>query len=458
MEVDPTFEEVQVLYSKIFGVSFDNRQQYAAAMNPGDTVYAVREADNVFDENAIALYDADRNQLGYIGKILSATLAPQMDKGAVLNIKVEQVTGGGDVNYGVNVRIQVLRLKSIQNMEHRSSELLQAPKDMTYMEYPVGLLIHLHYSDFIQSDSILDREAGAVSAALQDAIAEGRAAMALALLWLQPDSNALFKMMYLYKDIGAWEYAYYLAVHLYSLQNFCESVRVNQVLKELEGWHVPEVLRELGDSFIRKKDLQVEQSMEDGSENYPESLEALQFIQKFSYRRAAKTKLDRMQNSMYPDEQIKGFAYAAEAEFESDAYELAAHDYMEAAKRQRNCALYYAYAGNAFWKDVCYNPPERTRKKLTYALILNHRAIELDFQNPRWHLYQGLILEAAWSMLSAERGTKHICQNYLAGAADELELAKNFVSDKTENLQRGIHNAMQIHQMMLGYRPELSLA
>jgi len=68
----------------------------------------VREADNEFDPNAIAVFVrtvTGNRQLGYIPKDVAAKLAPLMDEGADLRAVITLMTGGGEKNIGANLRI-----------------------------------------------------------------------------------------------------------------------------------------------------------------------------------------------------------------------------------------------------------------------------------------------------------------------------------------------------------------
>ena len=43
-------------YTKIVGVTFDDRQKYIASVRLGDHLTAVKEPNNQYDPNAIAVY------------------------------------------------------------------------------------------------------------------------------------------------------------------------------------------------------------------------------------------------------------------------------------------------------------------------------------------------------------------------------------------------------------------
>ena len=92
-------------YTKVVGVTQEkNRQLYASRCYIGQELELVRERTNPFDSNAIAVY-AGNHQLGYIKKEIAAQLAGQIDSGRHYLCYVEQVTGGGDMFWGVNIKI-----------------------------------------------------------------------------------------------------------------------------------------------------------------------------------------------------------------------------------------------------------------------------------------------------------------------------------------------------------------
>ena len=66
--------------TRIAGVSFGNRQSTIALLKVGEEVLLIREAENVYDENAIRVYREDGNDLGFIPKELAAKLVSKFDQ------------------------------------------------------------------------------------------------------------------------------------------------------------------------------------------------------------------------------------------------------------------------------------------------------------------------------------------------------------------------------------------
>ena len=94
-------------HSKVVGVSFDDRQQVARGLAPGDALQIVREPDNPHDPLAVAVKAPDGRQVGYLKRLVSAAIAPQMDRGARYCATVQNVTGGTDPGRSVGVNILV---------------------------------------------------------------------------------------------------------------------------------------------------------------------------------------------------------------------------------------------------------------------------------------------------------------------------------------------------------------
>ena len=78
------------------------------------TLIPKREPDNPYDEFAISLWVKTRTlgifeterQIGYFNSDVACDLAPDLDNGGWAHITVKDVTGGGDMNYGVNIFIE----------------------------------------------------------------------------------------------------------------------------------------------------------------------------------------------------------------------------------------------------------------------------------------------------------------------------------------------------------------
>jgi len=99
-------------YTKVVGVSFEGRQNLIAGLAPGDPLELVREADNAYDPNALAIRYG-RLQLGYLRREIAQRLAPNVDAGDRYSVSIGSITGGGDRHIGVNIRVRRERAKTI---------------------------------------------------------------------------------------------------------------------------------------------------------------------------------------------------------------------------------------------------------------------------------------------------------------------------------------------------------
>ena len=105
-----THVEKGAFHTKVVGVTFDNpdgrnRQDIIAHLSQSSKIHLERDRGNAYDSNAVKVVDIDGNQLGFLSKEISADLAPRLDKGAVFNVSISSLTGGGDLARGVNILI-----------------------------------------------------------------------------------------------------------------------------------------------------------------------------------------------------------------------------------------------------------------------------------------------------------------------------------------------------------------
>lgn len=101
-------EHSNPIYSSVAGVTYNDRQKYVRQCYKGQRLKVVRDKNNAFDKNAIALY-ANGNQVGFIRKELAAQLSIKIDKGINFECIVENVTGGNDKYYGLNIKLNEVK-------------------------------------------------------------------------------------------------------------------------------------------------------------------------------------------------------------------------------------------------------------------------------------------------------------------------------------------------------------
>lgn len=134
--------------TKVVGVTFENRQDVLATLEPGTELLLQRQPGNEHDSNAIAVTLLDGTQIGFLNRHLAKRLAPDMDAGTAYDAAVSAVTGGtrhdesGDVrapgplgvrdpgvvdrSYGVNI---VVRNVELDLQQDGSSEELRHALD-----------------------------------------------------------------------------------------------------------------------------------------------------------------------------------------------------------------------------------------------------------------------------------------------------------------------------------------
>lgn len=93
-------------FTKIVGVNQNNRQEFVRLLSEGDKLIAVREPDNKFDKNAIAIFDGIK-RIGYFSKEIAQNLAPKMDAGFIVSVCVKAITGLNQPIRGVNIKVTI---------------------------------------------------------------------------------------------------------------------------------------------------------------------------------------------------------------------------------------------------------------------------------------------------------------------------------------------------------------
>ena len=103
-----TFNESNpnITYTKLVGVTFNNRQQIIKGLTEGELLVFERQPKNEFDKNAILALRSDGKEVGHISRELAQQLAPALDNGAKYICEVKNITGTGKEIKGVNIGIK----------------------------------------------------------------------------------------------------------------------------------------------------------------------------------------------------------------------------------------------------------------------------------------------------------------------------------------------------------------
>lgn len=90
-------------YTKLRGVSFDERQTLITTLKEGAQLALLREPNNPADGNAVACLTENGEKLGYLSRQIAAQIAPLMDLGITYHAELTQITGEDGQHHGVNV-------------------------------------------------------------------------------------------------------------------------------------------------------------------------------------------------------------------------------------------------------------------------------------------------------------------------------------------------------------------
>lgn len=95
-----------IIYSKVAGTTFSSYN--LLLIKEGDKLQLVREKDNKYDPNAVAIYH-NNNKIGYIKKELAVDLHIALDNGFEVNCSAENITGKDKGNIGVNIKLHLIK-------------------------------------------------------------------------------------------------------------------------------------------------------------------------------------------------------------------------------------------------------------------------------------------------------------------------------------------------------------
>lgn len=82
---------------RVVGDHIGHRAAYISRLRPGWPLWMIREPTNPVDENAVAVYDQDSNQLGYLKREVAEWFAPILDRGKRFTASVHTLTSTGSL-------------------------------------------------------------------------------------------------------------------------------------------------------------------------------------------------------------------------------------------------------------------------------------------------------------------------------------------------------------------------
>jgi len=113
-------KKMEIMRMNIAGVTFENRQSvilslyYSKKLEPKQELVLIREPNNKYHSNAIAVFHPTGKQLGYIPKEIATDMATVIDGGERYYAKVVEVKGiGMGKNVGISIIVQLLEFDNL---------------------------------------------------------------------------------------------------------------------------------------------------------------------------------------------------------------------------------------------------------------------------------------------------------------------------------------------------------
>lgn len=128
-------------FTKLVGVTFDNRQDIIRNLKPGEELFLERQPNNSFDANAILIKDVKGKDVGFLKADLAKFLAKEIDQDlAEYEIIVTAITGRENQSYGVNVLIS-----KIENNFDKLKKNFFKEKEFTFRQIKEALIGSFEY-------------------------------------------------------------------------------------------------------------------------------------------------------------------------------------------------------------------------------------------------------------------------------------------------------------------------
>jgi|GEM_PF-984998 len=104
-------DELDKYFTKIVGVTFENRQEIIKNLTGREKIRVRRELDNKYDEYAVAVdvLLKDWTPIGYISQT-NEDIHRVLDDGGEVEISIKDITGGGDKQFGINIQVEHKKL------------------------------------------------------------------------------------------------------------------------------------------------------------------------------------------------------------------------------------------------------------------------------------------------------------------------------------------------------------
>lgn len=94
--------------TKVVGVTYNGIQNILPTLRSGMTLSFIREPNNRYDRNAVAVI-CNGNNIGHLSADLASDIGPIMDNGIPVTGKILNISGGGRLSYGCNIEVTVYK-------------------------------------------------------------------------------------------------------------------------------------------------------------------------------------------------------------------------------------------------------------------------------------------------------------------------------------------------------------
>lgn len=98
------YEESSRFITRVVGIHHHQDPRFLKRLKPGQPVFLVREPENEYDPDAIAVRDMKGNSLGYLRATIARQLAPAMDRGTRYLASIHAVL---DERFASNERVYI---------------------------------------------------------------------------------------------------------------------------------------------------------------------------------------------------------------------------------------------------------------------------------------------------------------------------------------------------------------
>lgn len=219
------------------------------------------------------------------------------------------------------------------------------------------------------------------------------------------------------------------------------------ILESLTKLGIPQIM----DMLPKTMDFEYKQSKETPRESYDEVLVFKEFMNHYiqeagddaqKANHLISKEIEKCIQAKSKVIQARGWFYRAEIYYKEENYMEAYKCYLKAATTEVSKAMYYGFAANMLLRMEKSNPG-----LLGVASVLNYRAIELDFENAKWHYNEGLYLTSLATLFGTEG---HANQTMLRAARKQYATAYQVARDDQVQLKATMEQAYDVLRQLVG--------